>query len=190
MVAIKSRILRIWDTAAAGVRICCIKFAQRVVLVQTVGPEADSKVWMSHCSKHARTDVIYSVANLSRFRSLWYLRITPSYLPETSKPKPRVFSTECWAFSRRALGSWTSFLSFYYSTNFYSDAVLVDATLNSLSILIRARPHIANKILNVILNFNPLKQANSPMTPKLRVMVKSMERTTRSLLIHISKRYA
>lgn len=71
-----------------------------------------------------------------------------------------------------------------------SDAVLVDATLNSLSILIRARPHIANKILNVILNFNPLKQANSPMTPKVRVMVKSMEKTTRSLLMHILKRYA
>ncbi|EDN96765.1 hypothetical protein SS1G_01691 [Sclerotinia sclerotiorum 1980 UF-70] len=68
------------------------------------------------------------------------------------------------------------------------DAVLVDATLNSLSILIRARPHIANKILNVLLNFNPLKLANSPMTPKLRVMVKSMEKTTRSLLTHISKR--
>lgn len=72
----------------------------------------------------------------------------------------------------------------------HSDAVLVDATLNSLSILIRARPHVANKILNVILNFNPLKQANSPMTPKLRVMVKSMEKTTRSLLLHINKRYA
>ncbi len=70
-----------------------------------------------------------------------------------------------------------------------SDAVLVDATLNSLSILIRARPHIANKILNVILNFNPLKQANSPMTPKIRVMVKSMEKTTRALLVHILKRF-
>ena len=68
--------------------------------------------------------------------------------------------------------------------------MLVDATLNSLSILIRSRSHIANKILNVILNFNPLKQANSPMTPKLRVMVKSMEKTTRSLLVHILKRYA
>lgn len=76
-----------------------------------------------------------------------------------------------------------------FETNIFSDAVLVDATLNSLSILIRARPHIANKILNVLLNFNPLKLANSPMTPKLRVMVKSMEKTTRSLLIHISKRY-
>jgi len=72
----------------------------------------------------------------------------------------------------------------------HSDALLVDATLNTLSILIRSRPHISNKILNVILNFNPLKLANSPMTPKLRVMVKSMEKTTRSLLINISKRYA
>jgi symplekin len=74
--------------------------------------------------------------------------------------------------------------------NRHSNTVLVNATLNSLSLLVRARPRIANKILNVILNFNPLKQANSPMTPKLRVMVKSMEKTTRSLLIHINKRYA
>lgn len=58
-----------------------------------------------------------------------------------------------------------------------------------MSILVRARPRTANKILNVILNFNPLKLANSPMTPKLRVMVKSMEKTTRSLLIHVNKRY-
>jgi symplekin len=77
-----------------------------------------------------------------------------------------------------------------WTTNTASDAVLIDATLNSLSILIRARPHIANKILNILLNFNPLKSANSPMTPKLRVMVKSMEKTTRSLLIHVNKRYA
>lgn len=75
-------------------------------------------------------------------------------------------------------------------TDRYSDAILIDATLNTLSIVIRARSHVANRILNVILNFNPLKQANSPMTPKLRVMVKSMEKTTRLLLIHVNKRYA
>lgn len=80
------------------------------------------------------------------------------------------------------------FLLLWPSTNPHSDALLIDATLNSLSILIRARPHLANKILTVILNFNPLKQANSPMTPKLRVMVKSMEKTTRMLLIHVNKR--
>lgn len=47
MVAIKTRILRIWDSAVAGVRICCIKFAQRVVLVQSAGPEANPKVCSS-----------------------------------------------------------------------------------------------------------------------------------------------
>lgn len=35
MTALKSRILRIWDTAPPTVRICCIKFGQRVVLAQT-----------------------------------------------------------------------------------------------------------------------------------------------------------
>lgn len=80
--------------------------------------------------------------------------------------------------------------SVYYATNPCSDAVSIDATLNSLSILIRTRPQTSNKILNAILNFNPLKQANSPMTPKSRVVIKSMEKTTRMLLIHLIKRYA
>ena len=44
MTAIKARILRIWDSAATGVRLCCIKFAQRVVLVQTAGQEGDPRV--------------------------------------------------------------------------------------------------------------------------------------------------
>jgi symplekin len=41
MTAIKTRILQIWDTAPVTVRICCIKFVQRVVLAQTpsVNPE-------------------------------------------------------------------------------------------------------------------------------------------------------
>lgn len=39
------------------------------------------------------------------------------------------------------------------------------------------------------MSFNPLKLANSPMTPKTRVLVKSMEKTTRMLLIHLVKRY-
>ena len=59
---------------------------------------------------------------------------------------------------------------------------MVDSTLNCLAVLIRTRPAIANKIISAILNFNPLKQANSPMTPRLMVIVKSMERTTRALL--------
>ena len=39
------------------------------------------------------------------------------------------------------------------------------------------------------MNFNPLKLANSPMTPKAKVLIKSMEKTVRMLLIHLCKRY-
>ncbi|RDL38396.1 uncharacterized protein BP5553_02736 [Venustampulla echinocandica] len=155
MLAIKSRILRIWDTAVPGVRICCIKFAQRVVLVQTAGPNADPR----------RGDP---------------LEVSLSMVPQNHPLlAPRNLEAE-------ASGLLDRMLSVFQES--ISDAILVDATLNTLSILIRARPQVANRILNVILNFNPLKQANSPMTPKLRVMVKSMEKTTRLLLMHINKR--
>jgi symplekin len=70
-----------------------------------------------------------------------------------------------------------------------SDALIVDATLNSLSVLVQTRPATSNRIVNSILNFNPLKLANAPMTPKNRVLVQSMEKTTRLLLIHIAKKY-
>ncbi|KAI1416965.1 hypothetical protein F5Y13DRAFT_153469 [Hypoxylon sp. FL1857] len=69
-----------------------------------------------------------------------------------------------------------------------SDALIVDATLNTLSILVRCRPATSNRILNTVLNFNPLKLANSPLTPKTKVLVKSMEKTTRMLLMHLSRR--
>lgn len=44
MTAIKSRILRIWENAATPVKICCIKFAQRVVLAQTASNGSEQKV--------------------------------------------------------------------------------------------------------------------------------------------------
>lgn len=44
MAAIKSNILKRWDTASTGVRTCCIKFVQRVVQVQTPGAIADPRV--------------------------------------------------------------------------------------------------------------------------------------------------
>ncbi|KAL3417574.1 mRNA cleavage and polyadenylation specificity factor complex subunit [Phlyctema vagabunda] len=155
MIAIKSRILRMWDTSVSGVRICCIKFAQRVVLVQTMGQATDSK----------RGDAL----EIS-------LAMVP---PNHALISARNLDAEAQALLDRML-------SVFQENS--SDAILVDATLNTLPILIRARPQIANKILNVILNFNPLKLANSPMTPKLRVMVKSMEKTTRLLLINVNKR--
>ena len=44
MLGIKSNILRRMDTAPPGVRICCVKFVQVVVLVQTPGMVADPRV--------------------------------------------------------------------------------------------------------------------------------------------------
>lgn len=44
MVAIKQRILRIWDDAESTVRICCIKFAQRVVLAQSAANPNEPRV--------------------------------------------------------------------------------------------------------------------------------------------------
>ncbi|PBP26237.1 mRNA cleavage and polyadenylation specificity factor complex subunit [Diplocarpon rosae] len=155
MLAIKSRILRMWDTAAPGVRICCIKFAQRVVLVQTKGPDADPRRGES---------------------SIVSLAMVP---PNHPLMPPKNLEAE-------ASGLLDRILAVFHENS--SDAILVDATLNSLSTLIRSRPQTANKILSIILNFNPLKQANSLMTPKVRVMVKSMEKTTRSLLLHVLKR--
>lgn len=55
--------------------------------------------------------------------------------------------------------------------------------------LLQRRPVATNKILGSIFNFNPLKLANSPMTPKNKVVIRSIERTTRALLVNIMKRY-
>jgi symplekin len=68
-------------------------------------------------------------------------------------------------------------------------ALTIDATLNTLSILIRGRPSTSNRILNALLNFNPLKLASSSMSMKTRFIVKSIEKTTRVLLAHIARRY-
>ncbi|KAI9798866.1 MAG: hypothetical protein M1833_004369 [Piccolia ochrophora] len=41
--AIKSRVLKLWDTASGGIRMCCIKFVQKVIQVQTPGLIADPR---------------------------------------------------------------------------------------------------------------------------------------------------
>ncbi|KAF4777883.1 mRNA cleavage and polyadenylation specificity factor complex subunit [Colletotrichum scovillei] len=155
MVAIKQRILRIWDDAESTVRICCIKFAQRVVLAQ-------------------------SAANPNEPRRGDSLDISLDKIP------PNHQTLDARTLDAEGAGLLDRILSILQENS--SDVLLVDATLNCLSILIRSRPGTANRILNAVLNFNPLKLANSPMTPRTRVMVKSMEKTTRMLLIHLAKR--
>ncbi len=123
------------------------------------------------------------------YHSAWSLPVIHSFHHGILKLRHQDCSTESLEYSKNFPGRTEIRLRSCHYTDFCSDAVLVDATLNSLSSLIRTRPHITNKILNAILNFNPLKLANSPMTPKSRVMAKSMEKTTRLLMIHVNKRY-
>ncbi|KAI1481867.1 hypothetical protein F4774DRAFT_372387 [Daldinia eschscholtzii] len=155
MTAIKTRILRIWDTAPLNVRICCIKFAQRVVLAQTqsINPEP------------RRGDLL----DIS-------LVMIPSNHPILDAPK---LEAEASGLLDRMLG---------VLQDNSSDALIVDATLNTLSILVRNRPATSNRIVNTVLNFNPLKLASSPLTPRTKVLIKSMEKTTRMLLMHLSRR--
>ncbi|KAL9005745.1 MAG: hypothetical protein Q9188_001502 [Gyalolechia gomerana] len=155
MAAIKSNIFRRWDAASGGIRICCIKFVQRVVQVQTPGVIADPR-------RSEQNEV--SLALVPRDHPL----IPPSRLePE-------------------ALGLLDRLLNVFHEET--SDAILVNATLSCLGALIRTRPNAANRIINTILNFNPLKQTNSPMTPKMKVQIKSMERTTRSVLLNVLRK--
>ncbi|KAJ4372327.1 hypothetical protein N0V83_004101 [Neocucurbitaria cava] len=154
MAAIKANILRRMDTAAPGVRICCIKFLQQVVLVQTPGV-VDPR-------RPDHNDI--SLALVSRDHPL---------IPYAS-------------LEAEGHGLLDRLLDIIHGD--HSDGLLVTGTLNSLGMLMQRRPVAANKILNSVLNFNPLKLANSPMTPKNKVIIKSIERTTRALLMNIMKR--
>ena len=71
-----------------------------------------------------------------------------------------------------------------------SPVILLDATLNSLGVLIKMRASIANKIIYAILSFEPWKKAKPPLTVKDRIVFRSLERTTRALLVNVNKQYA
>ncbi|KAI0106219.1 mRNA cleavage and polyadenylation specificity factor complex subunit [Nemania sp. FL0031] len=156
MTAIKTRIRDIWDTAPLTVRICCIKFVQRVVLAQTssVNPEP------------RRGDPLDISRNM----------VPPIH--------PALDGDQLEAEASGLLDRMLSILE-----NESSDPLLVDATLNTLSILIRQRPKTSNRIVSTLFNFNPLKLATTaPLSPKTKVLVKSMEKTTRMLLTHLYRR--
>ncbi|KAK3953167.1 hypothetical protein QBC32DRAFT_210791 [Pseudoneurospora amorphoporcata] len=154
MSAIKSKILSIWEGAPTPVKLCCIKFVQRVILAQTASNGAEPK--------HSGLDV-----NLNM--------ITPNQ----NLLDPRSLEAEAIGLLDRMLGG---------LQDNGSDVLIVDATLNTLAILARTRPATSNRIINAALNFNPLKLANSPMTPKNKVLIKSMTKTTLSFLGNILRR--
>lgn len=70
----------------------------------------------------------------------------------------------------------------------HSDPILVNATLNCLPVLIRSRQTISNKIISAILDYNPLKNIDAPISPINRVNITSIERTTKALLLNLTKR--
>ncbi|KAH7399356.1 hypothetical protein BKA66DRAFT_407116 [Pyrenochaeta sp. MPI-SDFR-AT-0127] len=154
MAAIKSNILRRMDKAAPGVRVCCVKFLQQVVLVQTPGV-VDPR-------RPDHSDI--SLALVPRDHPL---------IPYAS-------------LEAEGHGLLDRLLDIIHGD--HSDGLLVTGTLNSLGMLMQRRPIATNKILGSVLNFNPLKLANSPMTPKNKVIMKSIERTTRALLMNVMKR--
>jgi symplekin len=95
-----------------------------------------------------------------------------------------------WAYYKRIIGMRTSELEIEDTMlRLYSDALLVTATLNGLGGLLRTRPSVANRILNAVINFNPFRLANSPMTPTNKMMMRSMEKTVVVFLQHTLKRY-
>ena len=70
----------------------------------------------------------------------------------------------------------------------FSDVLLVDATLNGLASLVRARPSTANKIISAVLNFNPFRRAPPQLSPLQRVQVQSLERTTSAFLLNYTRK--
>lgn len=187
MIDIKSNILNRMNTAPPGIRICCVKFVQQVVLVQTPGV-IDPRVQRPPLRQHAlsahtiqrpdHSDV--SLALVSRDHPLLtYVQLEAEGHGLLDRLLDIIHGDH--RSDSMALSDGTHLTG-------YSDALLVTSVLNSLGVLINRRPVVANKILNSVLNFNPLKLANSPMTPRNKVSMKAIERTTRALLVNILKR--
>lgn len=156
MTAIKTRIRDIWDTAPMAVRICCVKFVQRVVLAQTASVNPEPR----------RGDPLDISRNM----------VPPNH--------PALDGDQLEAEAFGLLDRMLSVLE-----NEKSDPLLIDATLNTLSILVRHRPKTANRVISTLFNFNPLRlAASTPLTPKIKVLIRSMEKTTRMLLTHLYRR--
>lgn len=106
MSAIKQDILRRMDSFPCPVKLCCAKFIQRVVQVQTPGLISDPRVCFAG---YICLDILVltSISDPSRMRRLWQL------FPETMlfcqyqtwKRKPQVSSIDSSAFSKKRLGT-------------------------------------------------------------------------------------
>ena len=57
MMAIKSKILALWDGAPTPVKVCCVKFVQRVVLAQTTSNGMELQKVRARLSLRAAEDL-------------------------------------------------------------------------------------------------------------------------------------
>ena len=96
MTAIKTRIRDIWDTAPLTVRICCVKFVQRVVLAHTssVNPEPRVRDLLPAVADPSLTPCCSAVTP-STSLAIWYRLITLYSTEISSKLRPLVYWIEC-----------------------------------------------------------------------------------------------
>ncbi|KAI5301104.1 hypothetical protein KEM56_001962, partial [Ascosphaera pollenicola] len=158
LITIKQLILSRWNSSPTDVKLCCIKFAQKIVSVQTIGPIADPRRPEQNETSLAIVPRNHPVLQLSSLQA------------ESSGLLDRL-------------------LDIFYENS--SDPIIVNATLNCLAGLMRTRQAVSSKILNAIMNYNPIAaamDAHVHITPALKVKMKSIERTTRALLLNFIKR--
>ncbi|KAF3938496.1 Symplekin [Dactylella cylindrospora] len=153
MVAIKGKILSMLDTGAEGVRLACIKFVQRIILVQTPGASDPRLADKSEVS----------------------LTIVP-----LNHPILNIHALEA-----EAHGLLDRILNVFQDDKL--DAPAVSAILNCLPALVKGRAAISNKILNVLMAYNPLVIASKSTVFKERFIARSLEKTVRMTLTHLAR---
>lgn len=191
MATIKSNIFRRTDSSPSGVRICCIKFIQRVIQVQTHGVISDPRVRarMTAEERQRLADIDpqrpeQNETSLALVHS-HPLLAPPNLEAEASGLLDRLLSVFQ---ETQRCGMLSVYISSRLTTS--SDALYLTATLNCLATLVRTRPSIANRIVNAIFSYKPY---DAYMTSKkslpsgTKLLLRSVERTIRIFFTHLSK---
>ncbi|KAI9719190.1 MAG: hypothetical protein M1828_006283 [Chrysothrix sp. TS-e1954] len=155
MAAIKSNILKRMDMSPLGIKLCCIKFIQRVVQVQSAGVISDPRRSEENEASLALVPPDHPLIPTSRLQA-------------------------------EALGLLDRLLNVFQDSK--PDAILVTATINSIGVLVRTRPPVANRILSAMLSFTPYHSATYPLDSRAKIAMKSMERTIRAFMLNLNKR--
>ncbi|CUS08643.1 unnamed protein product [Tuber aestivum] len=168
MDVLKSKILNLWDTGPTGVRLCCVKFVQRVILVQSRGvtdPRLADRSEISLSMVPTNHPILSLPALDAEAQGL--LDRLLSVLHEDPRQGNTVTTTTNDGESSRITGILI----------INSDATLTTATLNNLAQLIKTRIPIAAKIMNAVFSFNPLAIVSRSNTIQNRLMMQCMEKT-------------